>query len=711
MDDVKLLNGGVKIGPQPEVKGFSQPRIHRPGGRGNEIDTRIRRILWEHPRGLTVGEVGRALTLSRSAAGRHLDALAGKGEIDLSTYGQTRVFTLPRRVSLASSLGQPSHLVLVLSGDLQVLEASDSFLSLFHLNRDDLIGTRIPESPFAAYAGERLIEEVRRAAGGKAGSLEFDTLVGDAQYSFRARISPLSSSRGAPWIVLSLDDITGAALHRRSLEGLMDTRTLSLLSSRNQILEEILQKRQKEEQMQIIQDSMDRTAVPAFWIGRDGRFLRVNPAAAALLGYREGEMAGMSISDVDADRRPGTWETRWETLKARSSTSFESRFRTKKDDILWVDVKASHVPHGDQEFGLLLAEEITGRKEAEAALRDSEASLRAFFNANPDPSFLVDSGGRLLLANKAATGLLGTELARLIGTSIFDAMPEKAAGARAVLNEVLEHRRYRIYDEEIADRYFHTILCPILNASGEVERVAIFARDLTERKRVEDALRQANAKLNLLTAITRHDVLNDIAALSMYLALPGISGAQGEGFEVAGKLAPLVRSLQRKMEFTRDYADLGMKTPTWEEVSGAVQRGVAAVDTRALRIDLDLPALEIYADPLFERVISNLVDNTIRHGEHATLMKFRARIEGDTGILSIEDDGVGVPHGKKESIFRAGYGRHTGFGLFLIQEILAITGMSIRENGEPGNGARFEIRIPAGGFRLQAETGDPHADA
>jgi PAS domain S-box-containing protein len=398
-------------------------------------------------------------------------------------------------------------------------------------------------------------------------------------------------------------------------------------------------------------------------------------------------------------------------MKARSATSFESKFRTKKGDIVWVDVKASHVPHGDQEFGLLLAEEITGRKRDEVALRDSEASLRAFFNANPDPSFLVDPEGRLLLANKAATTLLGTEMDRLIGTSIFDSMPEKEASARAVLAEVLEHRRYRIYDDEISDRYFHTILCPILNAAGEVERVAIFARDLTDRKRVEDALRQANAKLNLLTAVTRHDVLNDIAALSMYLALPGVSGVQGEGREVTGKLAALVRSLQRKMEFTRDYADLGMKTPGWEDVSRAVQRGVSAADTRSIRVDLDLPALEIYADPLFERAVSNLVDNTLRHGEHASCIGFRARVEGDGCTLIIEDDGVGVPSGMKEPIFRPGYGRHTGFGLFLVREILGITGMSISETGEPGKGARFEIRIPRGGFRIRDGSGGTHGDA
>jgi len=177
-----------------------------------------------------------------------------------------------------------------------------------------------------------------------------------------------------------------------------------------------------------------------------------------------------------------------------------------------------------------------------------------------------------------------------------------------------------------------------------------------------------------------------------------------------GRELPLNRSLQRKMEFTRDYADLGIKTPSWEDAAGAVGRGVAAIDTGQLRVDLHLPALEIYADPLFERVVSNLVDNTLRHGEHATSIRFGAMREGVSCILTIEDDGAGVPPEKKESIFRPGYGRHTGFGLILIREILGITGMSIRENGEPGRGARFEIRIPRGGFQFR-EGGGVHGDA
>lgn len=228
--------------------------------------------------------------------------------------------------------------------------------------------------------------------------------------------------------------------------------------------------------------------------------------------------------------------------------------------------------------------------------------------------------------------------------------------------------------------------------------------DGADGRREADALLAANERLNLLTALTRHDVLNDIAALGMYLELLKGPRAPDEG--VVRKMVGLVDSLRRRMEFTRDYADLGMVMPAWRDMAGIVFKGVAALDTGSLRIDLELPAVEIHADPLFERAVSNLVDNTLRHGEHATFIRFRAGVEGDTCTLVIEDDGVGIPAGMKESIFKPGFGRNTGLGLFLVREILGITGMSIRETGEPGKGARFEILIPRCGFRFRE--GIPH---
>jgi len=103
-----------------------------------------------------------------------------------------------------------------------------------------------------------------------------------------------------------------------------------------------------------------------------------------------------------------------------------------------------------------------------------------------------------------------------------------------------------------------------------------------------------------------------------------------------------------------------------------------------------------------EKVISNLVDNAIRHGGNATFVRFSTREEGDALILACEDNGVGIPDSEKEKIFEKGYGKNTGWGLFLVRQILAITGMTICEAGEQGKGARFLITVPGGGWKYSS---------
>jgi signal transduction histidine kinase len=80
-------------------------------------------------------------------------------------------------------------------------------------------------------------------------------------------------------------------------------------------------------------------------------------------------------------------------------------------------------------------------------------------------------------------------------------------------------------------------------------------------------------------------------------------------------------------------------------------------------------------------------------------MLFSAR-ETETGlVITYRDNGVGITEADKKKLFRKGFGKHTGLGLFLSQEILAITGISITENGVPGSGVQFEITVPKDGYR------------
>lgn len=102
---------------------------------------------------------------------------------------------------------------------------------------------------------------------------------------------------------------------------------------------------------------------------------------------------------------------------------------------------------------------------------------------------------------------------------------------------------------------------------------------------------------------------------------------------------------------------------------------------------------------MLEKVFFNLIDNSIRHGQKVTEIRISARHFDEGLLIALEDNGVGIPVDEKEKIFERGFGKNTGFGLFLVREILSLTGITIKEIGVPGSGARFEITVPKGAFR------------
>ena len=110
--------------------------------------------------------------------------------------------------------------------------------------------------------------------------------------------------------------------------------------------------------------------------------------------------------------------------------------------------------------------------------------------------------------------------------------------------------------------------------------------------------------------------------------------------------------------------------------------------------------LEIFADPWLKKVFYNLIDNTLRYAERVTkiTVSFRESVEGLD--LLFEDNGIGIPFDEKEKIFERGYGKNIGYGLFMAREILAITELTIRETGKPGEGARYEIQVPKRYYRI-----------
>ncbi len=229
------------------------------------------------------------------------------------------------------------------------------------------------------------------------------------------------------------------------------------------------------------------------------------------------------------------------------------------------------------------------------------------------------------------------------------------------------------------------------------------------RNRQEEALKTVNKKLSLLSTLTRHDILNLITALTGYMEISEDMTEDSELLVLMKKELSLIRSIGEIISFTSDYELVGLKTPVWQEI-GTVFAGVSSdLEKEGIRVSSSVDGIWIYADPLLARVFANFIDNSLRHGHNITSISLSFERAGDDLTLIYTDDGKGVATDEKEKIFLRGYGRHTGLGLFLIREIFAITRIVIRETGIPGEGVRFEMKIPRGSYR-QLGIADHHGN-
>jgi len=228
--------------------------------------------------------------------------------------------------------------------------------------------------------------------------------------------------------------------------------------------------------------------------------------------------------------------------------------------------------------------------------------------------------------------------------------------------------------------------------------------DVTDLHQYQDALGEINRKLHLLSNITRHDVLNQVAILAASLELIRMKIKEGAPIEEdLARCEASKEAIVRLIEFTRGYERFGVGKPLWQSARTVVET-VRLKTALAVTADPSLYPLEVYADMMLSSVFSNMFQNAEQHGGHNSGITVSFHPKDREGVIVVEDDGTGIPDDMKERIFGRGVGEGTGLGLFFCSEILGITGIRACEAGLPGNGARFELHIPAGAWRCRNET-------
>ncbi|MDD1689921.1 MAG: PAS domain-containing sensor histidine kinase [Methanoregula sp.] len=354
---------------------------------------------------------------------------------------------------------------------------------------------------------------------------------------------------------------------------------------------------------------------------------------------------------------------------------------------------------------LLLLRDISDSKKRDDALQESEQRFHELVDLLPEIVFEFDLTGKFTFVNDNALQLFGyTGEDMKKGLNLFNhIIPEDRQRIMQDIGTIASGKKsqggeYNAVKCDGSRFPFLVYTTPVMR-NDRCTGIRGILIDITQRKRIEYAMQQAIKRLSLLNGITRHDLLNKMTALYSYLN----TARKGAGDpEVSVKIEhciDIVSIVNKHVRFMRDYHEIGIQSPAWQDPAVTIRQVTESCDHTGVAIRIPDPGWEVFCDPLFRKVINNLVDNAVRHGRDVKTITFSIGETPAGLLLSCEDDGAGIPEESRSSLFEFSVRENSGQGLFLSREILAITGISIRETGGPGHGARFEILVPAGNYR------------
>jgi PAS domain S-box-containing protein len=472
----------------------------------------------------------------------------------------------------------------------------------------------------------------------------------------------------------------------------------------------------------------ETAAVGTAEVDLQGRFVQVNRRFCQITGYSREELLGKTTvelthpEDRDADRL---------YLQGRA-TMFDTEKRyVRKDGIMvWVHVTAVKIR--DAEGNLLrsagVIEDITERKRAEEALRESESRLRAFFETAAVGTSEVDVSGRFVRVNQRFCQITGYSQEELLGMTPADLThPEDRDRDREKLTLFLQGR-LPIYDVE--KRYVrkdgrviwvHVTSAMVRDAEGRLLRSAGIIQDITERKRAEAALIQSEklASVGRMSSAIAHEINNPLETIghAIYLAATD----SGTPPQVKSYLGLATQELERITQITTQTLAFHRenRTPSLidlrESVDGVLRlfaprlkaRGIS-VETRYVEVDR-VTASRGEVQQVISNLLSNSMDAVPNNGKiHLRLARSLDK-HGSAGVrFTIADTGTGIPRERLKNIFEPFFTTKevvgTGLGLWVTKQIIDSHGATIRVRSKPGRGTVFSIVFPTQGLAVRPQS-------
>jgi PAS domain S-box-containing protein len=467
---------------------------------------------------------------------------------------------------------------------------------------------------------------------------------------------------------------------------------------------------------------LTETSRAAILMVQDSMFKYVNPAASRILGYTEDEILRMKYWEI-VD--PGLMEQIKDYGTALVSGKqvprhFEYKFLKKNGEAGWCDMTIGRLKYKGSHATVIIAFDITKRKYAEIALRESEEKFRVLSETSPAAIFLYQ-GSKLIYANPAAIKFTGFDPEEMFKKNFWDMVHPKYRdmvkniGLARQNGEPVPSRYEVQYITSRGDARWAEFAAGLIEYRGKPAGVVI-ALDITDRKRAEVSLMESKAQADLYVDLMGHDInnLNQVALGYLELATERLALDEESREFIVKPMEALMKSSQlidkvKKLQLMRS-GHLESKTVDLGRIIEDVVRTYSGVPGRAVTINYIPVKGLVSADELLTDVFSNLVLNAIKHSPCdkplvIDISVSELPVDGkDHYRITVDDNGPGIPDERKESVFgRFSTGpnhvKGSGLGLYLVKSLVESYGGSVwvenRVDGNYKQGSRFVVVLPA----------------
>ena len=400
-----------------------------------------------------------------------------------------------------------------------------------------------------------------------------------------------------------------------------------------------------------------------------GRFLLVNPRFCEIVGYTREELLKLRHQDLthpkDQDRNADEYSRH---VAERSGYVIEKRYIRKDGSTVWVrnSVAVLFNAEGKLQSMVAVVIDVTERKHAEEQV-GFQAQL---LNAVGQAAIATDSDGTIIYWNRFAETLYGWPATEALGRPIVElvvdeTMQEKAAEIMTLLQagqswsgEILaRHCSGKTFTAYVTDT-------PVFDSQGELQAIIGVSTDITERKQIEEALRDADRRKDEFLATLAHELRNPLAPIRNSLHILRLSRSCDPAAEMVGEMMErqighLVRLVDDLMEVSRiTRGKIELRTEPIElaaVIRSAVEASRPLIDASRHQLAISLPTdpLIINGDPVrLSQVFANLLNNAATYMAEGGQIWLGARQQDGKVVVSVRDTGIGIPAEMLPHIFK-----------------------------------------------------------